>query len=162
MSQINVLKKGLIISFLIIASSLFTFYVLNWSEKGNIQYINIGLFVLGIFWTVYETSRKEEFVTIKTMFNDGFKYFMLVTLLLTIFTFIFYRLNPQILETVLVENNKLIATAKNKTPAEISENSKKIRSIFMPMMLMFTVIRYLLLGSISSLVTAYFIQLRKP
>jgi hypothetical protein len=162
MSQINVLKKGLIISFLIIASSLFTFYVLNWSEKGNIQYINIGLFVLGIFWTVYESSRKEELVTIKTMFNDGFKYFMLVTLLLTIFTFIFYRLNPQILETVLVENNKLIATAKNKTPAEISENSKKIRSIFMPMMLMFTVIRYLLLGSISSLVTAYFIQLRKP
>jgi hypothetical protein len=161
MSQFNVLKKGLIASFLIIASSVFTFYVLNWSEKGNIQYINIGLFLLGIFWTVFDASRKESVVSIKSMFNEGFKYFMLVTLLLTVFTFIFYRLNPQILENVLVENNKLIEAAQNKTPAEIEENTKKIRSIFMPMMLMFTVIRYLLLGSISSLVTAYFIQLRK-
>jgi hypothetical protein len=161
MSQFNVLKKGLIASFLIIASSVFTFYVLNWSEKGNIQYINIGLFLLGIFWTVFDASRKETGASIKTMFNEGFKYFMLVTLLLTVFTFIFYRLNPQILENVLVENNKLIESAQNKTPAEIEENTKKIRSIFMPMMLMFTVIRYLLLGSISSLVTAYFIQLRK-
>jgi hypothetical protein len=86
---------------------------------------------------------------------------MLVTLVLSVFTFIFYRLNPQILEQVLKENELIIQKLGNKTPEEIKENNTKIADIFMPMMIMFTVIRYLLLGSISTLCMAFFIQMRK-
>jgi hypothetical protein len=159
--KISVLQKGILFSLLIITASCFTFYVLNWSEKGNIQFINIGIFLFGLVWTVISSNKELPDSSVKMLFNEGFKYFMLVTLVLSVFTLIFYRLNPQILEQVLKENELIIQKMGNKTPEEIKENNTKIADIFMPMMIMFTVIRYLLLGSISTLCMAFFIQMRK-
>ena len=159
--KISVLQKGILFSLLIVAASCFSFYILNWSEKGNIQFINIGIFLSGLVLTIRSANQELSDPSVKMLFNEGFKYFMLVTLVMSVFTFIFYQLNPQILEQVLKENELIIQKLGNKTPDEIKENNNKIVSIFMPMMIMFTVIRYLLLGSISTLCIAFFIQMRK-
>lgn len=159
--KISVLQKGILFSLLITTASCFTFYLLNWSEKGNIQFINIGIFLTGLVWTIISANKNLQEPNVKMLFSEGFKYFMLVTLLLSVFTFIFYRLNPQILEQMLKENELIIQKLGNKTPEEIKENNNKIVGIFMPMMIMFTVIRYLLLGSVSTLCMAFFIQMRK-
>lgn len=157
----NVVSKGLLISLLSVLASLFSFYVLGWSEKGNIQFLLIGIFLSGIIWTVISANRNLSSPRVKTLFNECFKFFMVVTLIMSVYTLVFYKINPQILQQGITDNEKLIQEMGNKTPAEIAENNNKIKDIFIPMMIMFTVIRYLLLGSISSLCLAFFIEMRK-
>jgi uncharacterized membrane protein YbhN (UPF0104 family) len=161
MMNLNVVSKGLLISFLSILASLFSFYALGWSEKGNIQFVHIGIFLSGIVWTILTANRSLSSPGVKTLFNECFKFLMVVTLIMSLYTFVFYKINPQILHQGLAENEKLIQKLGNKTAAEIVENNNKIKDIFIPMMIMFTVIRYLLLGSISSLCLAFFIEMRK-
>ncbi|MEY4702160.1 MAG: hypothetical protein RIR96_57, partial [Bacteroidota bacterium] len=120
MKHLSVIQKGLLVSMLTITASLFTFYSLGWSEKGNIQFINIGIFICGILWTILSANQKLSSPGVKTLFNESFKFFMVVTLVMSIYTFVFYRLNPQILQQALQENEIMIQKLGNKTPSEIA------------------------------------------
>ena len=84
--------------------------------------------------------------------------FIVVTLVTTFYTFVFYKLNPQLCEKGIIENNQLILKQGNKTPTEINENSEQFRSIFIPMMLAVNIFTYLFLGAIISLVSAGFLS----
>ena len=46
---------------------------------------------------------------------------------MAVFTFIFYKMNPQILENALVEINTFNAKDVDKTPAEVTANAEKIK-----------------------------------
>ena len=78
-----------------------------------------------------------------------------------IYTFVFYKMNPQILEKGIVDNNILIQKEGNRTAIEIQDNANKMRSIFMPMMLSINTIKYLFLGSLISVVSAGFLSQKK-
>jgi hypothetical protein len=108
---------------------------------------------MGLIWVLLDKKKHSgDFQpSLKAYFSEGFKAFMVIALLMAVYTFIFYKLNPQIVEKGIAENNVLIRTQGNKTDAEIHENANKLRSIFMPMMLMLNTIKFLFLGSLISL-----------
>jgi len=111
--------------------------------------------MLGVFASLLHYKKSSiEPTTLKNCFTEAFKCFIVITLLMAVYTFIFYKINPQILETVLVENNKLILAEGNRTPAEIAENEKKLRDIYIPMMLAVHTVKNLFLGALAGLIGA--------
>ena len=156
MKPISATKKGLLISVALIASSLITFYLLKMSERGESQYITLSIFIAGIVWVLYTFKQKNPGSSFKAFFSEGFKSFIVVTFIMVLYTFVFYKFNPQILDNAILENNAIIQTDGNRTAMEIAENTKKIRNIFMPMMLSINTIKYLILGSLISVVCGGF------
>jgi hypothetical protein len=161
MQTLTATKKGVVIGFVLIITSIITFYLLHLPENGNSQYLTIGLYILGIFWILFSYKKNTSNLGIKSFFTEGFKGFIVVTLLMVVYTFVFYKLNPQILEKGIADNNELIKMEGNKTLAEIRENENKLRSMFMPMMLMLNTIKYLILGALVSLVMGTFLSQKK-
>lgn len=158
MSSVNATKKGILIASVLIFYSLISFYFFQLPENGNSQYVVLGLYIFGIVWVIVSAKRQIDNPNIKKLFSEGFKAFIVVTLFMALYTFVFYKFNPQILERGIVENNTIIKSQGNKTEMEIKENAEKIRNIFMPMMLAINTIKYIFLGAIISIVSAGFLS----
>jgi hypothetical protein len=60
------------------------------------------------------------------------------------------------LEEAIKFNEELIIKQGNKTMPEIEENTQKLRQIFIPMMLAFNTIKYLLMGTLVTAVASGF------
>ena len=98
-------------------------------------------------------NNAEADKSFKDYFSEGFKTFVVVVLIMAVFTFIFYKMNPQILETTLADINTANAADKNKTAAEVSENGNRIRSIFIPMTVAINTVMYLVIGALVSVIS---------
>ncbi len=162
MKNVSATNKGLITGTILIVLSLIFFYLLKLPINGKNQYVILIIFITGILWSLISynlISTSEQ--KIKNYFSEGFKTFIVVTLLMAVFTFIFYKLNPQIMEKGIQENNILLLKSGNKTPMEIKENADKLRDIFMPMMLGINIVKYLFLGSLVSLIAGAFLSQQK-
>ena len=152
MNNLSATKKGIFISILMMLSSLITFYIFHMPDNGNSQYLVLSVFIAGIFWALLDFHKKNPEANFKNYFGEGFRTFIVISLLMVIFAFIFYKINPQIMEDGIRENDALLRKEGNKTEAEIISNANQLRSIFIPVMLSLTTIKYLFLGALSSAV----------
>jgi len=142
-----------------IAVSLFAFYLLHLPMKGNFQLVVYSIFSAGIVWCLVSHYKKDTAdKKFKDYFSEGFKAFIVVVLLMVIYTFIFVKINPQIIGNFVEENNKLLAAEGNRTQAEILDNATKIKSLFLLTMVMGATITYLFIGALVSLVMAGFLS----
>lgn len=135
--------------------ALFFFYGLKQQPDSEYQYIIYSVYSIGIIWSITAFSKTAGNETkFKEYFSAGFKTFIVITLLMVVFTGIFFKINPGILESKIELNNKLAVQEGNHTPAEIEANANQMRSIFIPMMLTITTFMYLFLGALVSAITS--------
>lgn len=162
MKNISAKYIGLLTAAAMVAASLLLFYVFHFPENGKNQYFIYGIYAIGIIMGLflYHQTNKEE-SSFKNYFSEGFKVFVVVTLIMAVFTFIFYKMNPQILENALVEINTYNAKDENKTPAEVTANAEKLRGIFIPMMIATTTVKNLVLGALITIIAAGFLSQKK-
>jgi hypothetical protein len=139
-----------------VLASLISFYLLHLPENGNGQYAIILIYTAGMIWVMDAARQKHPDGKFGTLFQEGFRAFIVCTLLMVVYTYFFYRFNPDIVEAGIRINNQLIEAEGNKTAAEIQANSDKIRDLFMPMMISLNTIKYLFLGALVSVVMAVF------
>ena len=151
----------MIISMLLIGIQLISFYILGNPVKSKWQILIYITYAIGLIWVVAAARYQMHHSHIKSLFSEGFKAFIAVTLVTTFFTFIFYKINPQICEMGIAENNLLIMKQGNKTPAEIAENSEQFRTIFIPMMLATNIFIHLVIGAVTSMFCAGILSKRK-
>lgn len=151
---------ALLTAFTMIAASLICFYAWHLPENGNSQYVVICIYLIGMALTLLQVHQKGTAISFKDYFNEGFKKFVLITLVMVIYSWIFYKFNPQIMEQGISENNELLRQQGNKTAAEIEKNAEQLRQIFMPVMISLTTIKYLFLGALATVVTTL-VLLRK-
>jgi hypothetical protein len=149
-------KKGLVIGICMIIVSFFCFYVLHLPENGNSQYAVLLVYVIGMIWVMDAARQKFPEGKFGALFQEGFRAFIVCTLLMVLYTYVFYKMNPEIVEVGIRINNKLLEAQGDKTAAEIAANSDKIRGLFMPMMISLSTIKYLFMGSLISAVMAVF------
>ena len=153
---------GLITALAMIAVHLLGFYVLKQPANGSFQYAVMAVYCAGIAYGLFEFGKNAPRGTsVGTYFQAGFKTFIPVILIMVVFTFLFYKLNPQILEQNIAENNKLIEAEQSRTGKEIAANEANLRRIFMPMMVSVTTFKYLILGALTSLIGAAFFMSTK-
>jgi Protein of unknown function (DUF4199) len=162
MKNISARNKGLITGTIMIALALFFFYGLKKPFESNFQYIIYGVYTAGIIWCLIDFKKTAAAgAGFKDYFSAGFKMFVVVTLMMVLFVFLFFYFNPELVEAKLAENSKLLLAEGNHTPAEIENNVKGMKRIFIPMMLGITTFAYLFLGALVTAIAGGFLSAKK-
>ena len=142
--------KGLITALLMIALSLYID-----ARKDHIsprvQYFVYLLYAAGIAWTMIDFRRSALFSgKFSELFNQGFKCFIVVTLAMVAFTFVFVRAHPEYAEQE-AKNTKAYYEAKgDKLAPEIEELSQKAKKQYTITVISLSIFRYLIIGAILS------------
>lgn len=152
--------KGLITGLLMVAVGL----LLTFKEEGedsSLQFIGTFVYGLGIVWSVVSYASKNGSDQFGALFQQGFKCFVMATLVLAIYTFAYWKLNPEKIDRI-IEASKIerIKTAKDRTPAEIDLEAKQTRKYFIPFNISGLVFSNLLVGAIVTMATAGVLYLR--
>jgi hypothetical protein len=162
MKQLKAQYIGLITGGLMIAASLFSFYVLKLPVESNFQLAVYLIFSAGIVWSLINSfifdADKKSF---KDYFSVGFKTFVIVALLMAVYTYIFFSIHTDFRDAKIAENNQLILKEGNHLPQEIEENAKQLKKLFLPIMVSSAVFRYLIVGALVSAVGAGFLSNKK-
>jgi hypothetical protein len=142
-------KKGLVTGLLMIGLALLFFYVLKLPLNQKDQYALFTVYIAGIAWSLFSYKQSDASdKNFKSYFSTGFKTFIVVTLLMVLYTFLFFKFNTAYRESGIAENNQLLLKEGNHTTAEIESNAKQLRQIFMPVMVGIATFKYLILGAL--------------
>ena len=173
MRKINATIQGLITGTLMILISLLIFQVKQ-SFDNNLQYITYAVYIAGITWTlVYFHRFSSQEKKFKNYFSQGFKCFIVVTLLMVAFTWVFMYANPGLEDEMAANYRKdLLANGKdqaaidakangNYTPSEIDGNVAKAREYFVPMLISGVIFGYLMIGALVTAVTSFLLSNKK-
>ncbi len=153
---------GLVAGFLMVVASLLSFYVLKNPVESSFQLVLYILFSLGIILSLVIFSQTNDSnAGFKDYFSAGFKTFVVMVLIMAVFTFIFFSFNTAFRDSKIAENTKLIIAEGNHLPNEIAENEKKLKQLFMPIMVSSAVFRYLIIGALVTAIAAGFFSRKK-
>ena len=162
MKNISAKYIGLITGGLMVLVSLLMFYQFHMPDTGTVKYVCYSIYSIGIIVSLFIFKHNNvEGKEFKDYFSEGFKTFVVVSLIMAIFTFVFYKMNPQIFEKTIEEINKINALDTNKTPTEVIENGNKIRNIQLPMTVTINTLMYMIIGALISLIGAGFLSQKK-
>lgn len=158
MNSLSATKKGLITGLLMILVSVVIFYIKG-NFQNNLQYITYTVYVAGIVWTLYTFSKTDNNVNkFGTYFSQGFKCFIVVTLLMVLFTAGFLLLQPQLKEEMAVIYKADLLKTGNYTSREIEEKIMIAKKSFLPALLMGAVFGYLVIGAMVTAITTGFLM----
>ncbi len=142
-----------------ICLALFFFYVLKLPVNQKEQYVLFSIYIAGIIWSLLsfkQSSSPDK--SFKSYFSTGFKTFIIVTLLMVLYTFIFFKFNTSYRDAGIADNNKLLLQEGNHTAAEIESNAIQLKQIFMPVMVGITTFKYIILGALVTAVGSGFLS----
>lgn len=161
MPKTTPLIKGLITGLVIIVTMLLLGYFGIPAESGA-GYLIYVFYGLGVGWAIYDYSRSADFTgKFGGMFSAGFRCFIVVTVLLVIYAFIFYSLNPQIKEESAVAMKEFLVKEKKLTPDQIEQQVTDYKKGFTTLMLSVTVFQNLILGVLFSAAWSVFVLILK-
>ncbi|HMT97214.1 MAG TPA: DUF4199 domain-containing protein [Ferruginibacter sp.] len=161
LKNISATQKGLITAAVMIVISLLIYYFKGNFENG-LQYITYFVYIAGIVWALlaFRYSDKEN-KSFKNYFSEGFKCFIVVTLLMVLFTFIFLKLNPSLKDEMAVHYKADLVKTNNYTPAEIETMVVKAKDYFVTMLVSMAIFGYLIIGALVTVIaSAFFSQKR--
>jgi len=157
MIKIEAQYIGLLTGLLMVAGSLLSFYVLKVPIESNFQLLIYSIFTAGIIWSLFNYFKSSTVnIAFKDYFSVGFKTFVISTLLMALFTFVFFSYNTAFRDEKIAANSKLLLEEGNHLPQEIEENAKQLKKIFMLMMISSAMFRYLIIGAIATAAGAAF------
>ncbi len=161
LKNLNATKKGLITGILMIAITLGIFYS-GQSAASPLQYLVHIVYAGGIVWTIYEFSRSEENTNkFAAFFLQGFKCFIVITLLMVIFTIVLNKLHPEFKEGMVKAYQEEMVKKGNSTPAEISKNIESAKDYYLTMIISGAIFVYLATGAVFTAATSLIFMKRK-
>ena len=161
MKTIPARNNGLITGAVMIAVS-FAIYYAKGGFDNYLQYIVYSIYVAGILWTLFIFKKKTgNQANFKEYFSEGFKCFIVVTLLMVLFTLVFILMHPELKEQMAVMMRADYAGEKNMTPVDIEDKIASAKKFFLPGYLMGAVLSYLVIGALISVVAAGFFSAKK-
>lgn len=161
MKVITARNKGLITGAVMIAVSLLI-YLAKKSFDNGLQYITYSVYVAGIIWTLLSfKTAAENTPSFKEYFAEGFKYFVVVTLLMVLFTLIFILLHPELKDQMAALLRVEYSKAKDMMPSDVEGRIAAAKKFFLPGYLMGAVLGYLFIGALATLLTAGFLSIKK-
>lgn len=158
LNNLNATKKGLITGLVMIGLALFFYYVLKLPVNEKEQYALFTVYVAGIAWSLFSFKQTAGDKNFKSYFSTGFKTFIVVTLLMVVYTFIFFKFNTEYRDAGIAANNALLIKEGNHTVAEIENQSKQLKKIFMPVMVGIATFKYLILGALVTAIGSGFLS----
>ncbi len=161
MKNITAKNKGLLTGALMILISI-AIYMAKKSFDNGLQYITYTVYVAGVLWTLL-TFKKEagEGAGFKTFFAEGFKYFVVVTFLMVLFTLVFILLHPELKDQMAELMRADYAKAKDMMPSDVENRIAAAKKFFLPGYLMGAVLGYLFIGALSTAIISAIVSIKK-
>jgi hypothetical protein len=152
--------KGLITAALMIGLSLFTFYTL--APDSPLHYLVFGVYALGIVWTlIAHLKAAENTGRFWSYFNAGFRCFVVVILLMVLYTFVFNKMHPEFAEeSAGIYKKELIASATSKTPTEIDDAVASYKKGYTMAVIYGSIFTYLIIGVVVTALTSLILTRR--
>ena len=161
LKNLNATKKGFITGIIMIGLSLLFFYS-GQPFNSPLQYLIYVVYAGGIIWTIYEFSRSEESTNkFAAFFLQGFKCFIIITLLMVVFTFAFNKMHPEFKEDMVRAYKEEMLKKGNSTPDEMLKNIEKAKEYYLTMLISGAIFGYLLIGAAITAATSLLFIKRK-
>ena len=137
--------KGLITGLAMIGFA-FLLYYLKTPGDSPLQYIAYAIYAGGILWTLLDFRKSTEFTgKFGQLFGQGFRCFIVVTLIMVVFTATFLKLTE---EGSQHYREYLLKNEKSKMPDQIEADVKQYRSQFNTQMTFSSIYGNLIVGAI--------------
>ncbi|MBO9618815.1 MAG: DUF4199 domain-containing protein [Niabella sp.] len=149
---LNATRKGGITGVLMVTLGLLLLQ-LKVPNNSGLQYLVFLLYGAGIVWAI--TGARKNTGVFKELFGQGFRCFVIVTLIMAVYTFVFFQFNKAAIDKdIEIAKQERLKTAKDRTPAEIEQEAQTTRKFYVPIMISQTVFQYLLIGVVVTTVAA--------
>ena len=162
MKNISATYKGLITGGVMIVASIVGYFGLKIPFNSKEQFVVLTIYTAGVVWSLiaFNNGSNEE-KKFKNYFQAGFKTFIVVTLLMVIYSILFYTFNTEVRDAWIADNNQMLLKEGNHMPAEIAENAKQMKRIFLPLMVGINLFKYLIIGVLITAITGGFLISQK-
>jgi Protein of unknown function (DUF4199) len=145
--------KGAITGILMVAIVLGIYY--SDPSYSNGQYIIYAIYGLGIIWTLVAFQRSESFTgKFGDLFARGFRCFIVVTLIMVTFTFIFNRMHPEFAEesAQAYKQELLKKPPKDMLPPDIDKAVTQYKNSYNTVLVYGSIFGYLIIGAVVTVV----------
>lgn len=148
MNKFAPLYKGITTGVLMAAFTLILYYT---KLPGNspLQFLAYAIYAGGILWTIIAYSGSSAFTgKFAELFGQGFRCFIIVTLIMVAFSAAFSLVHPEFAEEAATYAKEQLAKEHNKTPGEIEEVVANIKKQYILSVVSVTIFRYLIVGAL--------------
>ncbi len=131
-----------------IAVSLATFYGLP--PNSPLHYSVYGVYALGIVWTLMSYRNSPSFTgRFGESFGMGFRCFIVATLIMVVYTFVFNKMHPEFAEDAarLYKEQQLAIKNNSKTPDEIVADAARYKNGYAMAVVYGSIFGYLIIGA---------------
>ena len=162
MNKLSPLVKGIITAAFMLGLTLYIFYSKQ-SPSSGLSYVIYILYAAGITWTLIGYRNAANYTgKFGSLFGQGFRCFIIVTLIMVAFTGFFSAAHPEFaVEDAKNYKEYLDKEEKNKTPAEKDEMVKNLKNNYTTGLVWSATFGYLILGSIITAAGAGIILIRR-
>ena len=161
MKNISARNKGLITGIIMIIISM-GIYLAKKNFENNLQYITYATYVAGILWTLFAfKTATGNTATFKQYFAEGFKCFIVIALLMVVFTVVFLMLHPELKNQMVTLMTEELKKQKDIAPLDIENKIAFAKKAFFPSLVMGAVFSYLAIGALVTLIASAFITSQK-
>jgi hypothetical protein len=161
LNKLTATIKGLITGIAMIAVALL-FVALGKQPTGLSQYILYTIYTAGVVWTLWTYHRSNQATpSFKAYFNEGFKCFIVVTLLMVVYTFIFFKVDTTYQNAMADLMRKDLVKQGNATPVEVDKYIADMKRNFAMVHTAGSVFFYLFIGALVSVAASAFFTRNK-
>lgn len=148
MHKITPLIKGTITGIMMVIMTLVLYYS-KIPIESNLHYAVYILYAAGIAWALISYSRSASYTgKFGDIFGQGFRCFIVITLIMVAFTAIFSMQHPEFAEKAANYYKEDLIKEKNKTPAEIEKLVADAKKQYTTSLVSLTIFGYLITGAI--------------
>lgn len=133
---------------------------LNYISNPTTTQLSVYAFYSLSTWYLLFFNRKESHA-FKDFFQIGFRHFILVTLLMALFSYLFIQLHPNLVEDSAIQLRKTLQNTNNRTPTEIERDVKLFIEGYPSAMVSRTIFGYLVVGSMVTAISSFLLTLQK-
>ena len=159
--MITPLVKGFITGIVMIAFSLILIYTKLPVDSG-LQYVGYAIFAGGIAWTLIDYYRSPGYTgTFGDIFGQGFRCFIIIALLMVLFTAVYGWMHPEIAEEAAKNYRADLIKKGEKLPPEIDTIVETAKKQFLTSNIMLTIFGTLIMGTIFTAAGAGLLLIRR-
>lgn len=134
----------------------FLIYYFQKDFESNFRYIAYALYAGGIYWAISAHSNAPGAIkTFRSFFSQGFKCFIVVTLMMVSFTYIIIKSDPSFESKMAVNQRSAIEAKGNLTPMEIEKNVVLAREGFLTWSISSAIFGYLAIGTVLTAILSF-------
>ncbi|MEQ1678145.1 MAG: DUF4199 family protein [Chitinophagaceae bacterium] len=153
--------KGLIAAVIMIAIALVTYYS-GMPANSPFQFLVYAVYAIGVVWTVVAYSKTSLFTgKFGDSFNQGFRCFIVITLMMVLFTATFSSMHPEFAEESSKYYREELLKQKDTLPPDIEAAVAKYKKNYTMTLVYGSIIGYLIIGAVVTAVSSLIIIRRK-